>query len=154
MQNFVFFDGQFPRVRGVIIVEDFGDGCMLVLPSGKISDDERNATEDRLRTCSTYAAGTRPTGASSSCFGFTLHQLRRVIESQVRRWRTEAERVDTQLVVHAFDKEENLVLLDSELVVCVWLGFVVVCRLEDGEVGFWIVGHVEGRYQVKVAVAI
>jgi len=53
MQNFVLFDGQFSRVYGVIIVEDFGDGCMLVLPSGKMSGDERNATEDRLRTCST-----------------------------------------------------------------------------------------------------
>ena len=51
--------------------------------------------------------------------------------------------MDTQLVVHTFDEEENLVLLDSELVVCVRLWLVVVCRLENGEVGFWIVGHVE-----------
>ena len=47
-----------------------------------------------------------------------------------------------------------MVLLDGELVFCIWLGFVVVCRLENGEIGFWIVGHVEGRYQVEVAVTI
>lgn len=66
----------------------------------------------------------------------------------------EVERVDAQLVVYAFDEEENLVLLDSELVARVWLGLVVVGGLEDGEVGFWVVGHVEGRCQVEVTVAI
>jgi hypothetical protein len=63
-------------------------------------------------------------------------------------------KADTQLVVHTFDEEENLVLLYSEFVVCIWLRLVVVCRLEDGEVVFWIVGHVEGRCQVEVTVAI
>lgn len=70
------------------------------------------------------------------------------------RWRVEAKRADTQLVVHTFDEEENLVFLDSELVICVWLGFVVVDRLEYGKVGFWILGHVEARCQVEVTVAI
>jgi len=55
------------------------------------------------------------------------------------------ERADAQLVVHTFDEEEKLVLLERKLVVCVWLGLVVVGGLEDGEVGFWVVGHVEGR---------
>jgi hypothetical protein len=47
-----------------------------------------------------------------------------------------------QLVVYTLNEKENLVLLDSEFIVCVRLGFVVVGGLEDGEVCFWIVGHV------------
>ena len=66
----------------------------------------------------------------------------------------EALRAGAQLVVHTFDKEENLVLLNGDLFVCVWLGFVVVGGLEDGEVGFWIVGHVEGGVRIKVTVVI
>jgi hypothetical protein len=63
-------------------------------------------------------------------------------------------RVGAQLVVHTFDEEENLVLLDSEFFICVWLGFVVVGGLEDGEVGFWIVGHVEEGVRFEVTVVI
>ena len=61
--------------------------------------------------------------------------------------------MDAQLVVYAFDKEENLILLDSKLVVCARLGFIVVGGLEDGDVRLWIVGHVGGG-QVKVTVSI
>ena len=65
----------------------------------------------------------------------------------------DVERVDIQLIVYTFNEEENLVLLDGELVIYVRLGLVVVDRLEDSEVGLWIVGHsVEGRCQVEVAV--
>ena len=84
IQYFLLLDGQLSRVCGVIIVESLDDRCMLVLPSGKMSNDGRNATGDQFRTGSTYAAGTRPTGASSSCFGLTFHQLRRTIGGQMR----------------------------------------------------------------------
>ena len=85
IQYFFLLDGQFSGVRGVVIVECLDDRCMLVLPGGKISNDGRNATEDQFRTGSTYAAGTRPTGASSSSrFGLTFHQLRRTIGSQMK----------------------------------------------------------------------
>lgn len=50
--------------------------------------------------------------------------------------------MDAQLVVHAFDEEENLVLLDSKFVVCARLWLVVVGGLEDSDVRLWIVGHV------------
>ena len=63
--------------------------------------------------------------------------------------REEVERVDAQLVVHAFDKEENLVLLDSKFVVCTWLGLVVVGGLEDSDVRLWIVGHVGGGVRLR-----
>ena len=53
----------------------------------------------------------------------------------------EVERADAQLVVHTFNEEENLILFNSEFVVCVWLGFVVVDCLEDSKVSFWIVRH-------------
>ena len=149
VQNLALLDGQFSRVCGVIIVESLDNGCMLVLPGGKISDEERNATEDRFRTCSTYAAGTRPTGASSSCFGLTFHQLRRATESQMEST-GKRQRAGAQLVVHALDEEQNLVLFESEFVLRVRLGLVVVDGFEDGEVSFWIVGHVEGRFQVEV----
>ena len=66
----------------------------------------------------------------------------------------EVERLDAQLVVHTFNEEENLILLNSEFVVCVRLGFVVVGCLKDSKVSFWIVGHVERRYQVKVTAVI
>lgn len=58
-------------------------------------------------------------------------------------------RVDAQLVVHAFYEEEDLVLLDSDFVIRAWLGLVVVDGLEDGEVTFWIVGHVGGGVRLR-----
>ena len=88
MENFVFFNGQLPGTCGIIVVECFDDRCMLELRNRQISDDERNATQDQIRTCSTYAAGTSPTGALSSCFGLTFHQLQKVARGQMEcvRW--------------------------------------------------------------------
>ena len=63
--------------------------------------------------------------------------------------RKEVERVDAQLVVHAFDQEENLVLFDSKFVFCARLGLVVVGGLEDGDVRLWIVGHVGGGVRLR-----
>ena len=91
IQNLSLLNGQLSGICSVIIVEGLGDRYVLMLSNGKISDDERNATEDRFRTCSTYAAGTRPMGASSSCFGLTFHQLQGTTGSQMKsagsRWR-------------------------------------------------------------------
>jgi hypothetical protein len=63
-------------------------------------------------------------------------------------------RAGAQLVVHTFNEEENLVLLDSEFFICIRLRFVVVGGLKDGEVGFWIVRHVEVSVRFEVAVVI
>lgn len=52
--------------------------------------------------------------------------------------------VGAQLVVYTFNEEEDLVLLDGEFFICIWLRFVVISGLEEGEVCFWIVGHVGG----------
>ena len=63
-------------------------------------------------------------------------------------------RAGAQLVVYTFNEEEDLVLLDSELVVCVWLWLVVVGGLEDGEVSFWIVWHVEESVRFQEVTAV
>ena len=67
--------------------------------------------------------------------------------------RVEGRRAKAQLVVYTLNEKENLVLLNSNLIFCVRLWFIVVGGPEDGEVSFWIVGH-EGRDWVKVTVLI